>query len=163
MFAHSAFLITFAFINYECPMEVVKSILNWLRSWVSPVYVAMLIAAFVLWFITKLGDVYTTDHEVVVIIDRVEYAVDCTIRGKGTDLLHYTVSSKNNNFVIPLSDLTQDKPIVDNEGNYYVHITAESLKLALAQRMNIVDVVSVSSVPVIMQNKMASDGEVLIK
>ena len=140
-------------------MEALKSIQNWLRNWISPVYVAMLIAAFILWFITKLGDTYTTEHEVVVVIDKVEYNVACTIRGKGTDIVHYTFSTDNNSFVIPLSDLTQDKPIVDNEGNCFVHITAESLKLALAQRMSSVDVVSVSSVPVIKQGNMVAVGD----
>ena len=130
-------------------MEFIRSIFRWLRSWVSPVYMAMLFAAFVLWFITKLGDTYTTEHEVVVNIDNVEYVVDCTIRGKGTDLVHYTLSSKRSCFTIPLTDLTQDKPMVDNDGNTIVHITAESVKHALAQRMNGVDVISVGSVPVI--------------
>ena len=68
-------------------MEKIRIFFSWLRGAVSPVYVAMLIAAFVLWFITKLGETYTTDHEVTVIIDNVEYNVHCTIRGKGTDLV----------------------------------------------------------------------------
>jgi hypothetical protein len=112
----------------------------------------------VLWFITKLGDTYTTDHEVTVTIDNVEYNVSCTIRGKGTDLVHYTLSTKRSNFVIPSSDLTHDKPIVDNEGRSYVHITAESLKLALAQRMGSVDVVAVGSVPIILQDDVAQNN-----
>ena len=132
-------------------MEIVNRILSWIRRCVSPVYVAMLFAAFVLWFITKLGGTYTVDHQVAVVIDDVEYAVACKIHGKGTDLIHYTLSTKRSSFVIPITELTQDKPIVDNEGNCYVHITAESLKYALAERMHNVDVVAVGSVPVIMQ------------
>lgn len=132
-------------------MEFIREIFGWVRRCVSPVYVTMLFASFVLWFITKLGDTYTTDHEVVVIIDNKEYVVDCTIRGKGTDLVHYTLSSERSCFTLPLSDLTQDKPMVDNDGNSIVHITAESMKLALAQRMGNVDVVSVGSVPVIVK------------
>lgn len=139
-------------------MEIVNRVFSWVRRCVSPVYMAMLFAAFVLWFITKLGDTYTTDHEVTVTIDNVEYVVDCTIRGKGTDLVHYTLSSKRSNFVIPSSDLTHDKPIVDNDGKSYVHITAESMKLALAQRMGSVDVVAVGSVPVIMQSDAEPNG-----
>lgn len=37
----------------------------------------------------------------------------------------------------------------DNNGNIVVHVTAESMKLALAQRMDGIEVVSVGSVPVI--------------
>lgn len=142
----------FARINKQYRMERLKNILNWLRRCISPMYVAMLVAAFVLWFITKLGDTYTTDHQVTVVIDNVEYTVDCTIRGKGTDLIHYTISSDRSSFVIPISDLTQDKPFVDNKGQSLVHITAESLKLALASRMDNIEVVSVGSVPVIKQS-----------
>lgn len=130
-------------------MEQIKNFFSWLRRWISPVYVAMVIAAFILWFITKLGGTYTTEHDVTVVIDNVEYNVDCTIKGKGTDLIHYTLLSKRSRFVIPISDLTQDKPMNDNNGNIVVHVTAESMKLALAQRMNGIEVVSVGSVPVI--------------
>lgn len=134
-------------------MEKIKVFFSWLRNAISPVYVSMVIAAFVLWFITKLGGTYTTDHEVTVVIDNVEYNVSCTIRGKGTDLVHYTLSSERSSFDIPISDLTQDKPMNDNNGNTVIHITAESMKLALAQRMNSIEVVSVGSVPVIVNER----------
>ena len=75
-------------------MEQIKNFFSWLRRWISPVYVAMLVAAFILWFITELGGTYTTDHDVTVVIDNVEYNVDCTIKGKGIDLLNYTLSSE---------------------------------------------------------------------
>lgn len=134
-------------------MEKIKVFFSWLRNAISPVYVSMVIAAFVLWFITKLGGTYTTDHEVTVVIDNVEYNVSCTIRGKGTDLVHYTLSSERSSFDIPISDLTQDKPMNDNNGNTVIHITAESMKLALAQRMSSIEVVSVGSVPVIVNER----------
>ena len=140
-------------------MEKIKIFFGWLRKWISPVYVAMLVAAFILWYITKLGDEYTTDHEVTVVIEDVEYNVNCTIRGKGTDLIYYTMSSKRSRFTIPINDLTLDKPMVDNDGNSIVHVTAESLKIALAQRMDNIEVVSVGSVPVIMSGSDMSQGE----
>jgi hypothetical protein len=130
-------------------MGKIKTFFSWLRSCISPGYVAMFIAAFVLWFITKLGDEYTTDHQVTVIIDNVEYDVDCKIHGKGTDLIYYTLSSKRSCFTIPLSDLTLEKPMVDNNGHSVEHVTAESMKQALVQRMNNISVVSVGSVPII--------------
>lgn len=142
-------------------MEKIKTFLSWLRSCISPVYIMMLIAAFVLWFITKLGDTYTTDHEVTVVIDNKEYNVDCTIRGKGTDLIHYTLSTKRSSFKIPLSDLTHDLPTVDSEGNSIMHITAESMKLALAQRMSNIDVVSVGSVPIISESHVVSETKIV--
>lgn len=158
-YVYSNFFYIFASINYVYIMEKIKIFFGWLRKWISPVYVAMLVAAFILWFITKLGDEYTTDHEVTVVIENVEYNVNCTIRGKGTDLIYYTLSSKRSRFTIPISDLTLDKPMVDNDGNNIIHVTAESLKLALAQRMDNIEVVSVGSVPVIKSGTEVSDGE----
>lgn len=128
-------------------MESLKNLFQWLRKWVSPVYIAMLFAAFVLWYITKLGDSYTTDHEVTVVIDGTEYNVDCTIRGKGTDLIHYTISSSRSRFTIPMNDLTLDNPMEDESGVSYAHVTAESMKLALASRMDNIDVISVGKMP----------------
>ena len=60
---------------------MIKELYKQLRSYVSPTYVAMLFAAFVLWYIAKLGDTYTTDHEVVVVVDGERLNVDCVIRG----------------------------------------------------------------------------------
>lgn len=141
-------------------MEKIKTFLKWLRSCISPVYIMMLIAAFVLWFITKLGDTYTTDHDVTVVIDNVEYNVACKIKGKGTDLIHYTMSSKRSRFTIPSLDLSYEMPVVDNPGHNTMHVTAESMKQALAQRMDNIEVVSVGSVPIVSDNY--DDGETKI-
>lgn len=130
-------------------MEKIKSFIKVIVGWISPVYVTLLVAAFILWYITKLGEEYTTDHTVTVVINGEEHEVDCTIHGKGTDLIHYTISSERSSFNIPLSELTQDKPMVDNDGNTFVHITAESLKNALAQRMDNIEIRSVGSVTII--------------
>lgn len=130
-------------------MEKIKSFIKVILGWISPVYVTLLVAAFILWYITKLGEEYTTDHTVTVVINGEEHEVDCTIHGKGTDLIHYTISSERSDFNIPLTELTQDKPMVDNDGNTFVHITAESLKNALAQRMDNIEIRSVGSVTII--------------
>jgi hypothetical protein len=49
----------------------------------------------------------------------------------------------------------------DNDGNTVVHVTAESMKLALAQRMNHIEVVAVGSVPIILKEaRVEKDNEV---
>ena len=133
------FLLSLHIILYA--MEKIKTFFKWLRSCISPVYIVMLIAAFILWFSTKLGHTYTTDHDVTVIIDGESYDVNCKIKGKGTDLIYYTISSKRSCFTIPLSDLTIDP----TSG----HVTAESMKQALIQRMSNIEVEAVGSVPII--------------
>ena len=45
-------------------MNKIKEFFRRIASYISPAYVTMLVAAFILWYITKLGDTYTTDHMV---------------------------------------------------------------------------------------------------
>ena len=125
-------------------MGKIKTFFSWLRSCISPVYVAMLVAAFVLWFIAKLGGTYTTDIVVSVSIDDVEYSVPCSIKGKGTNLIYYTLSPKRTNVKIPASDLSFETVVVE-PGHTVVHITSESLEHALKPRMNDLSDVSVNT------------------
>lgn len=131
-------------------MERIKSFIRRIISYITPGYVAMVVMAFVLWYITKLGENYTTDHEVVVEIEGKEYDVDCTIRGKGTNLISYTLSSRRSNFVVPSAELSFDKEVTDDNGRTYRHVTSVSLQQALNARMNDVDVIAVGAVPMIL-------------
>lgn len=128
---------------------VMANIFSSLRNYISPVYVTMLFAAFVLWYITKLGETYTTDHEVTIVVDGQEFEVGCTIRGKGTNLISYTMSSKRSCFSIPSAELSYDKEVTDDNGVTYRHVTGVSLQQALAARMNDIDVVAVTNLPTI--------------
>lgn len=131
-------------------MDKIKSIIRRIRAYITPGYVAMLVAAFILWYITKLGENYTTDHEVVVEIEGKVYDVDCTIRGKGTNLISYTLSSRRNKFVVPSAELSFDKEVTDDRGLTYRHVTNVSLQQALNARMNDIDVIAVGAVPMIL-------------
>lgn len=142
-------------------IETFSKVWGFIRRYVSPVYIMMLVAAFVLWYATKLGDTYTTDHEVTVVIDGTPYTVDCTIRGKGIDLLGYTISSRRSNFDISSSELTFDNEIHASEGVVRRHISTVSLQQALAARMSDIEVIAVGSLPPIESDleEMASDGK----
>lgn len=121
--------------------------LKQLRSYISPVYVTMFFAAFILWYITKLGEVYTTEHQVAVVVDGQEFEVGCTIRGKGTNLIGYTLFSNDEVFEIPSTELTFDSESVADDGTPMHHIATTSLQQAIASRMSGVEVVSVGAVP----------------
>ena len=121
--------------------------LKQLRSYISPVYVTMFFAAFILWYITKLGEVYTTEHQVAVVVDGQEFEVGCTIRGKGTNLIGYTLFSNDEVFEIPSTELTFDSESVADDGTPMHHIATTSLQQAIAARMSGVEVVSVGAVP----------------
>lgn len=131
-------------------MERIKSFLRRIISYITPGYVAMVVAAFVLWYITKLGENYTTDHDVVVVIEGKSYDVDCTIRGKGTNLISYTLSNRRNNFVVSPAELSFDKEVTDDNGRTYRHVTSVSLQQALNARMNDIDVIAVGAVPMVL-------------
>ena len=131
-------------------MERIKSFIRRIISYITPGYVAMVVAAFVLWYITKLGENYTTDQDVVVVIEGKSYDVDCTIRGKGTNLISYTLSNRRNNFVVSPAELSFDKEVTDDNGRTYRHVTSVSLQQALNARMNDIDVIAVGAVPMVL-------------
>lgn len=128
-------------------IETGKKVYDFLRRYISPAYIMMFIAAFVLWYITKLGETYTTEHEVTVVIDGTPYTLDCTIRGKGTDLIGYTMSSRRSSFTISSSELTYEQDIPKGDGIIQRHISTVSLQQALAARMSDIEVVAVGSIP----------------
>jgi hypothetical protein len=130
-------------------MGKIKSLFKRLAGYISPVYVTMLVAAFILWYITKLGETYTTDEQVTVVIDGQEYEVDCTIRGKGTNLINYTMKSKKSSFTILSTELSFDKEEVNEDGDLMRHISAVSLQQALSARMIDVDIITLGAVPTI--------------
>lgn len=130
-------------------MDKIKALFALLRAYISPAYLWLLFAAFILWYITKLGGTYTTDHDIVVVIDQKEYDVHCTIRGKGTDLVGYTLSSARSRFEVSSQELSFDKEVTDSTGRTYRHIINSSLQQALASRMSNIDVVAVGAMPVI--------------
>ena len=131
-------------------MDKIKSFIRRIIGYITPGYIAMVVAAFTLWYITKLGESYTTEHEVVVVIDGKEYEVGCTVRGKGTNLISYTFANKNGHFVVSAEELSFDKVVVGEDGHTYRHITNVSLQQALNARMNDVDVLAVMGVPMIL-------------
>ncbi len=129
-------------------MNKIKDILSKIRSCISPVYVTLFVAAFILWYITKLGETYTTEHEVTVLIDSDQQLnVKCTIRGKGTNLVGYTLFSRHDKFNIPSTELTFDMESVAEDGTPMHHVATTSLQQAIAARMKDIEIISVGAVP----------------
>ena len=74
--------------------------LQGLRKYISPVFLALVVVSFTLWYILKLDHTYTKDLKVEVNIDGQRITVPCVVEGKGSNLL-YSSSRVN----VPLSDL----------------------------------------------------------
>ena len=83
-------------------------------------------------------------------IDGKEYEVGCTVRGKGTNLISYTLANKNSNFIVPAEELSFDKEVTGDDGKTYCHVTNVSLQQALNARMSDVDVLAVTGVRMIL-------------
>ena len=67
--------------------KFIRAIDTFLRNSVSPVFVLLLFASFVLWYITKLDYNYTTDIPVRVNLDGYKFKVECTAEGRGSELV----------------------------------------------------------------------------
>ena len=48
---------------------------GWLRRYVSPVFLALLVASFILWYIAKLNYTYTTEQPFTVNVDGERFKV----------------------------------------------------------------------------------------
>ncbi len=67
--------------------KFIRAIDTFLRNSVSPVFVLLLFASFVLWYITKLDYNYTTNIPVRVNLDGYKFKVECTAEGRGSELV----------------------------------------------------------------------------
>ncbi len=80
------------------------SLLKWMHRYVSPVFLALLVASFILWYIAKLSYTYTTEQTVRVRCRRAGFRGYVSVEGVGTNLFGYQVYM-NKTLRIPLSEL----------------------------------------------------------
>ncbi len=69
--------------------RTMDSLLKWMHRYVSPVFLALLVASFILWYIAKLSYIYTTEQVVRVSVDGSRFDVTCVVEGVGTNLFGY--------------------------------------------------------------------------
>ena len=135
-----------------------SNVLNKLRTfwhrmvgYVSPTFVILLCASFILWYILKLQYTYTTDYSVVVNINGTRLRVPCVVEGKGTNLMGYRVYMQRE-IAIPLSDLkyTQTQMLDEETGEVrddVLLIDPQSIQTAISVRVSDIKVVAVGDVP----------------
>ncbi len=121
-----------------------NDLLKWLRHYISPAFVVMLTASFILWYIAKLSYTYTTDLNIDVKIGTTKLGVVCVVEGVGTNLFGYRLY-KGGKVSIPLSELKYQRFVGTND----IAIDPQSLQNALSVRYSDIKVVSVGSVPII--------------
>ncbi len=124
------------------PME---NFIRWLRQYISPVFLALLVASFILWYIAKLSYTYTTEQMIRLNVDGEEFRVTCVVEGVGTNLFGYK-AYMNKTLRIPLSELKYKRSREEgHEGQ--ILIDPQSLQNAISVRFSDIKVISIGAVP----------------
>ena len=125
--------------------RAIDSLLKWMHRYVSPVFLALLMASFILWYIAKLSYIYTTEQKVRVDVDGQVFDVTCTVEGVGTNLFGYQVYM-NKTLRIPLSALKYKRSREEgHEGR--IIIDPQSLQHAISVRFSDIKIISIGAIP----------------
>ncbi|WP_300722297.1 hypothetical protein [uncultured Alistipes sp.] len=116
-----------------------------LRRYVSPVFLALLVASFILWYLAKLSYTYTTEQTIRLSIDGQPVEISCVVEGLGTNLFGYRVYM-NKTLRIPLAEL-QTTPSEEEGHEGKLVIDPQSLQHAISVRFSDIKVISVNSIP----------------
>mgnify|MGYP007013466841 FL=1 len=122
-----------------------ETFLRLLHRYVSPIFLVMLVASFILWYIAKLSYTYTTEYTVSINTDGEKYKVACIFEGVGTNLVSYH-TSLGKSVKIPLSELKYKKSREEGHEGMLV-IDPQSLQHAIAVRFSDVKVSSIGAIP----------------
>lgn len=126
---------------------MMEKILKWVRRYVSPVYMVLLLASFILWYIAKLNYTYTTEQVIRVNVAGEQIPVTCVVEGVGTNLFGYRVYN-DRVLRIPLSEL-RTSCSAEEESFGKLIIDPQSLQNAISVRCTDIKIISVSSVPML--------------
>ena len=118
---------------------------EWTHRYVSPVFLALLVASFILWYIAKMNYTYTTEQVVRLDVDGQRFEVTCVVEGVGTNLFAYRVYM-NKVLRIPLTELKFKRSREEgHEGK--VVIDPQSLQNAITVQFSDIKIVSIGAVP----------------
>ncbi len=112
---------------------------------VSPVFMVLLVASFILWYIAKLNYTYTTDQRVRLNIDGVDIEVTCVVEGQGTNLFGYRVYM-HNRLNLNLADLKYTRSTEDGHEDRLI-LDEVSLRNAISLKYSDIKVISVRDIP----------------
>lgn len=119
--------------------------LKWMHRYVSPVFLVLLVASFILWYIAKLSYTYTTEQTVRVSVDGQPFEVTCVVEGVGTNLFGYRVYM-NKTLRIPLAELKTKRSYEEGHEGKLI-IDPQSLQNALAPRFSDIKIISIGDIP----------------
>ena len=126
---------------------------RWIRGYISPVFLVLFCASFILWYIIKLGNVYTTNYDLRLNIDGESLRVPCVVEGVGTNLLGYNVyQHKELKFALADLKYAVEQQVDEQTGEVlgrYCIIDSQSLQNAITLRFSDIKVLSVGDIPLI--------------
>lgn len=107
----------------------------------SPSFLVMLVLAFLLWFVTKLGYVYTVEMPVTINLDGNRFEITCIVEGNGRHLMKY--KAKRRHYL----ELTPDEvKLSAPDALGFSSVDKTSLLSALSHYYSDVRIVSVSDI-----------------
>lgn len=121
-----------------------------LRRAISPVFIGLLCASFILWYILKLQYTYTTNFSVLINVDGERLRIPCVIEGKGVNLLGYRAYARKE-LKIPLDDLKyimiEDRDESGELLGVWYQLEPHSVQNAISVRFSDIKVISVGDIP----------------
>ncbi len=132
-------------------LNKLRALTAWIQGYISPVFVLLLCASFILWYIVKLAYDYTADYDVSIDVDGERLRVPCVVEGKGATLLGYR-AYMHKLIKISLSELKYavEETIDEQTGEVtesYCIIDPQSLQSAISVRFSDIKVKSIGDVP----------------
>lgn len=122
-----------------------KQLLQKIRHYISPVFITLFVASFILWFIAKLNYTYTTEQHFRINVNGEKFTVTCVVEGVGTNLFGYRVYN-NKVLRIPLSELRAG---CSTEAGHIGKLVLDphSLQQAISVRCSDIKIISIGEVP----------------
>lgn len=122
-----------------------KKFFLWIKRYISPVFVMLFVASFILWYIAKLSYTYTTDFTAKLNIDGHHIDVPCVIEGLGTNLLNHKYKM-GKRMRMTLDELDYRRALSDDSVRV-IRIKPASLQSALSVRMSDIKIISIGEIP----------------
>lgn len=120
-----------------------KTVDDFFRNSVSPVFMLLLFASFVLWYIIKLDYNYTTYIPVRINLDGYKFKVECTAEGRGSALMAHRFNLVDRT-KLTFSRVTHAPLAVDSSE---IVLSPSSLMNAIATTYPDIRIISIGIVP----------------
>lgn len=125
--------------------RILNNLMRRMHRYVSPVFLALLVASFILWYIAKLSYTYTTDQRVRLDVDGERFEVTCVVEGVGTNLFGYRVYS-DKVLHVPLAELRYTVSREEGHEGKLI-LDPQSLQNFISLKFSDIKVIAIRSIP----------------